>query len=767
MRQTVLLAVALLAAVFCGAGEFELSGVRDSASWSFFDGPEYPGAKGSVADGDGGVSLQYDFSGGGRYVGVKFLGKLFGTADAFAVGFTPAADGKLSLRLTDARGRMFQTRPEPFKAGTPALVRCPVAGPFLSSWGGDKNITTFTPPVKSVMVLIHADEKSPKSGAVAITSLRCSAPETVLPKADDFQWNGGGWEFSGTWSGRPDGLLLQLTAKPGKDAQLAQLALTFPFLLRDKAWRFELDPAAGERRIDQLIGAELCGNPFNRYTLKLELTGDGFASARSVALTGAGYAALDMERFYTSAEISESMIGTQVHFAYGDPKSGTFGGYADYRRLTDLIAAAGFKYIRDTVLLEKDEQGGYRVRQKDLEWIRYAREKGIKTIAIFRLYADDPVEEYLKKVDAMVRDTRDLLDIYELGNEPFGQGGWRQKHGGPWNGKEKDNSTSPWVVAHCKYTNAIADRFKKIYPAATIIGIGANTPTNYRYFDIGVTPNLDGVVDHPYSYCLPPEKVPYGWNYEKRDGVRVGDKENSFAGMVADYHRKFKESGKDRSLWLTECGYTTYWWDGTNEKGFYGGYTEEAQAVYLVRRFVEAVTLDIAAVVQYCFLDKFNSRTNAAEGNFGLIRHDFSFKPSYLAFRRLNSRLNGFRYAPEIKVKITAEPLHRGNRRAILVRDWDDVQVDGDNGCMVLPFRNRAGEVIVAVWSKQPYAQEFNSRTLSFRLEGCGAVDGAIAQDAITGINYDIPWKNEAGIFSVDAMTLRQNPLYLRLVKTK
>mgnify|MGYP000874291281 CR=1 FL=1 len=348
MRQTALLVVALLAAVFCGAGEFELDGVRNSDSWSFFDGAEYPGAKGGVAEKDGGLFFDYDFTGGGRYVGIKYLGKAFGTADAFAVGFTPGVDVKLSLRLTDAKGRLFQTRPELFKAGAPAEFRCLVAGPFLSSWGGDKNIKTFTPPVKSVMVLVHLDEKSPKSGAVAITALRCSAPEMTLPKADDFQWNGGGWELSGTFSGRPDGLLLQLIAKPAKDASRAQLAVTFPFLLRDKVWRFELDPAAGERRIDQLIGGELCGNPFNRYTLALKLSGEGFTSTRSVALTGAGYAGLDMERFYSSSEIAESKIGTQVHFAYGDPKSGTFGGYAEYRRLTDLIAAAGFKYIRDT-----------------------------------------------------------------------------------------------------------------------------------------------------------------------------------------------------------------------------------------------------------------------------------------------------------------------------------------------------------------------------------------------------------------------------------
>ncbi|MBS1372282.1 MAG: hypothetical protein HPZ91_20250 [Lentisphaeria bacterium] len=754
--------IALLPAVLAAA-EFDLSGIGKSASWGFHNGGEYPGAAGKIAVADGKAGAEYDFSKGGRYVAMQLRGKLPPGTERFSIKAVPSADVKLSLRVTDANGRIFQSAPAVFKGGGKAELSAPVEK-WQTSWGGKKEEKEFTLPVTAFQLVVHRDENTPLSGKVIVDRVNCSAPVAELPKAEPFEFPAGAYRVSGSFEGRPDGLLLTLKTVPEAGAQSGELSVTFPQLTRDRAWRFRTDPAKAQE-FQLLIGRDLCGNPDNRYTLRISLAGQGFAGSAEVPLTGAGYAALGMDRFFTSSEIPESRIGTQVHFAYGQGNNSVFSGYADYRMLTDRIAEAGFKWIRDTVLLEKDDKGGYRVRPHDLEWMRYARSKGLKVIPIFRLYADAPVEEYLKRVDAMVRETRDLVDIYELGNEPFGQGGWRQKFGGPWNGREKDNSTSPWVREHLKYTNAIAERFKQVYPAATIIGLGANTPTNYRYLDLGVTDKLDGVSEHPYSYCLPPEKVPYGWSYEKRDGVRVGDKACSYRGLIEDYHRKFRETGKPRSLWLTECGYTTYWWDGVNEKGQYGGYTEDAQASYLARRFLESLSLDIAMVAQYCFLDKQYSKQNSAEANFGLLRGDYSEKPSYRMFRNLNSRLAGFSHAPDIAPAITAEKLHRGNQRSILVRNWDDNQVEGDNGCAIVPFRNKAGDVILAVWSKQPYSREFNNRTLSFRMPGGAKYRSAVAQDIVTGVNYDIPMKAENGDLVVENMSLQQNPLLVRLVK--
>ena len=755
--------MAALLPMMLAAAEFDLSGIGEGSSWGFHNGGEFPGATGSVVAADGRAAVEYDFSKGGRYVAMQLRGKLPPGTERFSLEAVPSVDAKLSLRVTDANGRVFQSVPALFPGKRRASLSAPGAK-WQTSWGGKPEVKTFTLPVRALQLVVHRDGETAPAGRIAVERIVCSAPVGELPEAESFEFFAGNYRISGQFAKRPDGLLLTLKTVPAGGTAPGEVSVTFPLLRRDRVWRFRPDPVKA-REFEVLIDRELCGNPDNRYTLKVAFDGENGSGSINVPLTGAGYAALGMDRFYSSAEIPASRIGTQVHFAYGRSGNSVFSGYADYRMLTDKIAEAGFKWIRDTVLLEPDGNGGYRVRPHDLAWMRYARSKGLRIIPTFRLYADAPVEEYLKRVDAMVRDTRDLVDVYELGNEPFGQGGWRQKYGGPWNGREKDNSTSPWVKAHLKYTNAIAERFKQIYPEATIIGLGANTPTNYRYLDLGVTEKLDGVTEHPYSYCLPPEKVPYGWSYEKRDGVRVGDRECSYRGLIEDYHRKFRETGKPRSLWITECGYTTYWWDGVNEKGLYGGYTEEAQAAYLARRFLESLSLEIAMVSQYCFLDKQNSKEDSAEGNFGLLRGDFSEKPAYRMFRNLNSRLAGFEYASDIVPEIVAQKLHRGNQRPVLVRNWDDNQVGSDNGCMVVPFRNRAGDVILAVWSKQPYSGEFNNRTLSFRIPGGGSCRSAVAQDIVTGINYDIPMRRDGDDLLVENLSLRRNPLLVRLVK--
>lgn len=765
---------ALLLPALC-AGWFALhaeslppAGFDQPQNWLFRPGAEYPGATGSAAVENGKPVLHYDFSKGGRYVGMQLRTPLFDDAAEVAVTLVSPAPAKVTMRLTDANGRVFQSAPLKLEAAKPRRTVLSAASRWATSWGGDAKNKKFTPPMRSLTVQAHADDKMPAAGTVTVESLLCEVPQfdpSTLGAGKPFSFSAAGWNFSGDF--RPDrlGQHLTVTAAPGREAQAGEYTVTLPQLNRDWSRHFQLDPAKGEQKLQILIPRRLISNPYNRYQLSQMFRSEQPGSSASVItpLAGRNSAGMEFDKTLHAREIPFSRIGTQVHFAYRT--GGGFAAYAPYRMLTDEIAAAGFKWIRDTALVEQDEQGNYRVRPSDLEWIRYAHEQGLNVIVIFRLYANDTVDNYLKKVDAMVRDTREYVKVYELGNEPFGQGRWRETYGGPWNGKEKDNSTSPWVKEHLKYTNAIADRFKQVYPGCTVIGLGANTPTNYRYLDIGVTASLDGVTDHPYSYCLPPEKVPYGHRFAKRDGVRVGDERDSFRGLIEDYHRKFKETGKARSLWLTEFGYTTYWTSGSNEKNRYGTYTEEAQAVYIVRRLLETLSLPVEQVSQYCFVDKLNSRSDAAEGNFGLLRTDYSKKPAFYAMRRLNTRLSGFEFDADFRPEITAAPRQKGNQRGVLIGNWDEVSISADNDCMVVPFRNKAGERRVAVWSMQPYSREFNNRVISLRLPGMGGAAGAVAQDLITGVTYDLDLEARGGDLFINHLSLRENPLLIQFVK--
>ena len=80
---------------------------------------------------------------------------------------------------------------------------------------------------------------------------------------------------------------------------------------------------------------------------------------------------------------------------------------------------------------------------------------------------------------------------------------------------------------------------KKIAPDKTVIGLGSCAPTNFHALNAGVSKNLDGVVEHPYTFSLPPEKVPFGKRLAKRDGIAIGDDEHTFRGLVESYHEHF------------------------------------------------------------------------------------------------------------------------------------------------------------------------------------------------------------------------------------
>ncbi len=82
----------------------------------------------------------------------------------------------------------------------------------------------------------------------------------------------------------------------------------------------------------------------------------------------------------------------------------------------------------------------------------------------------------------------------------------------------------------------------------------------------------------------------------------------------------------------TETGYSTYT-DGTSE---------EAQAKYLPRLFCEYFRKGIKRTTAYEFIDEFADPNNR-EANFGVLRHDLSPKPAFVALKNLIGLLRAAR----------------------------------------------------------------------------------------------------------------------------
>ena len=761
---------AVAAASTLPAVEVILDGCRSTAGWNSFNGSEFKGAKVSLSGGADGLKLGYDFAGGGQYVGCHPKKLAVPQADSLSVTVNASSPVGFNYRLIDSTGRTFQGKGFTLRQGVDEKLTLSTTGPWSTAWGGSGNHNRPEFPLKSVWLMATKGKDQPPAGTVTIKSVTAEVPE--LPEnavsGTGFERDLAGWTLKGEWMPQLEGAMLKITPVSAGDRP-AQLEIVFPQPGRDLARRYRLTPGNTNPVYYKVpFPAEV--NPRNRYRITLKVADDNGARAEFVTtLSGKLAGTVNLGDPRSSREIKKSKFGTCVHFSYAPKPEGAFKGWYPKELLLDEISNCGFKFIREGLAMDKLPDGSWKIRDVDLETLKKAKERGIEQIVVIGMSAKETIPEFLNKVRAMVEQSRDYVNIYELGNEPNNFGQWRQtfRHkgkDGSWNGYESDGTVSEWVRKHVEYTNAGADLIKKIAPDKTVIGLGSNTPTNFHALNLGVSPQLDGVVDHPYTYSLPSEKVPFGWNLAERDGIRVGDAENTFAGLIGSYREQFRKTGKMRTVWITEFGFTGFWFDGKNETGLYAGFTEEAQAVYLVRRFIEGLALPVAVSCQYDFLDDYGSGEHDAESNFGLLRADYSRKPAFYAVRRMNMLLHNAQPDPAAKVKVTAAPLHRSAQRGELIRDWDKQSIAAENGVRAYAFSDPAAprERMLAVWSMQPYGREFNNRAVTLEIGGWERFAGLpAAVDLITGDSFGIPFEVKDGRLRIEDLPLKEHPLLI------
>ncbi len=763
------------AAAFLPAAEVVLDGCRSTANWTAFNGSEFKGAKVTLNAGDDGLQLGYDFTEGGLYVGCHPKKLLIPAADSLSLMVNASEAINFNYRIIDANGRVFQGKELSLKKAVDTALTLSVKGPWTSSWGGKADVKQLTMPIKSVWLMAAKGKEQPLKGVVTIKSFKAEVP--TLPDnaltGENFERNLAGWTLKGEWIPQLEGAMLKLTPTADAAAKATQLSIVFPRPGRDLVQRYQLVPGKTDEIFYKVPFAG-DANARNRYRITLLAENESGEKAEFVTmLAGQLAGSINLGEPRSSKEIASSKFGTCVHFSYAPKPEGAFKGWYPKELLLDEIAACGFKYIREGLKMVRLPDGSWKISDIDLNTLRLAKERGIEQIVVIDMGAKGTVPEFLSKVQAVVEQSRDYVNVYELGNEPNNFGNWRQtyKHNGKdgsWNGWESDGTVSEWVKKHVEYTNAAADLIKKIAPEKTVIGLGSCAPTNFHALNVGVSKNLDGVVEHPYTFSLPPEKVPFGKRLTKRDGIAIGDDEHTFKGLVDSYHEHFAKTGKARSLWVTEFGFTTFEMNDKKVKGLYVGFSEQAQSLYLLRRFVESLALPIAVSCQYDFVDDYNSDPLTDEANFGMLRADYSRKPSFYVVQRMNSLLSGAEADPSVNVKITKDALHRSMVRGELIRDWDSARIDAANGVLAYAFRNEAtqNERMVAIWSMQPYSREFNTRPISFEVEGLGEfTKPPVAIDLMTGNSFDLPVKFEDGKAIVSGLPLDQTVLLLKFFR--
>lgn len=364
--------------------------------------------------------------------------------------------------------------------------------------------------------------------------------------------------------------------------------------------------------------------------------------------------------------------GVNIHFTKGHEKD------------LDMIASAGFKFIRMDLIWEETEniKGTYNWTDYD-ELTANLNKRGMRAIYILdysnSLYEDsvkfkdtltgaefkdiaspqhpESIDAFARWAAAAASHFKDNNVIWEIWNEP---------NVSYWRPVPDVNQYIALALAACKAVKSVAPNSVIIAPGASQVPL----PFLETFITSGVLEYLDGISVHPYrDYSLSPENA--SSDYQK----------------VRDLIVLHKPAGKKEiPVISSEWGYSS----ATN------GLPVETQAEYIVRMQLSNLLNGIPLSIWYDWKNDGNSRTDF-EHNCGTVTSDLKPKPAYTAIRTMNKQLDGFSFLRRI-----------------------DLKKDND---YVLLFRNEIGNYMISAWSMDQDHSVLIDNIIS-NVKGATAIDG-------------------------------------------
>ena len=313
-------------------------------------------------------------------------------------------------------------------------------------------------------------------------------------------------------------------------------------------------------------------------------------------------------------------VGVNIHFTRG------------HERDLDLIAAAGFKFVRMDF-----GWGGTERKKGEYDWKAYEEltanleQRGLR--AIYILDYSNPLHEetVVSRNPVNGKEQRDVASpqhpesvaafarwagaaarhfagrrvIWEIWNEP-NISFWKPK---------------PDVKQYTALAFATAKAVRAADPNATIIGPATSeVPVAFldEFFAAGMLAHLDAVSVHPYR------------SYRKGPETAVED-----YGKLRALIAKHAPTPEKRGMPIIsgEWGYSTF----SNK-----GVSVQTQAAFIVRQQLANLHAGVPISIWY---DWKNDGTDPAERehNFGTVTHDLQPKPAYTALQTLTRELSGYR----------------------------------------------------------------------------------------------------------------------------
>ena len=370
-------------------------------------------------------------------------------------------------------------------------------------------------------------------------------------------------------------------------------------------------------------------------------------------------------------------VGVNIHFARG------------HERDLDLIAAAGFKFIRMDFGWAATER-----RKGEYDWSAYDEltanldKRGLRALYILDysnpLYEEtvvsrnpvtgrehkdtaspqrpESVAAFARWAAAAARHFKGQHIVWEIWNEPnitF------------WKPKPDVKQYTTLALATCK-------AIRETDPNAAVIGPATSeVPLKFleEFFASGALAHLDAVSVHPYR------------SYKKNPETALED----YATLRALIERYAPTAEKKRMAIISgEWGYST----------FTRGVSLETQAAFAVRQQLANLLAGVPISIWYDWKND-GPDANEREHNFGVVANDLTPKPAYTALQTMTRELNGFRIEQRFDVGTTND--------------------------FVLLFSNASGAKKLAAWTAEPVPHDVSfplQDELASRSRSASAVNG-------------------------------------------
>jgi len=329
---------------------------------------------------------------------------------------------------------------------------------------------------------------------------------------------------------------------------------------------------------------------------------------------------------------------------------------------------------------------------------------------------------------------------------------------------DNDGQPESWLRRYVTLINQTAGAVKAVNPEMKVIGLGSFPAMNLRMIELGVSPQVDGITLHPYSYRITPEIVPYAAsddNFKRNGGRQTADAEGTFASLIRISRQFSAKHDGPKETWLTEWGYTTKR-DRAGSKSHFAGFTEQAQAAYIQRRFLECLGLGIENSIVYSFMDDKNNPPETSEfngeDNFGLVRSDGTPKPAYAAVQRLARETAGFTMSDAVKVRVFATTRRPDDQE---FHAWDGTVLKAPDRIACYQFKDAQGRTVIALWSLERIGdQSPRPADVELGVPGDAKVD---VTDLLTGDTYVAGAGETGGRRFLKDFRVPSHPVLLRI----